>query len=97
MYCKKNPTITIELSAHTDSRGTTKSNDELSQKRAQSCVDYLISKGIPKERITAKGWGERKLKVTDAQITKEKTKEGKDALHAINRRVVFKILSWGLH
>jgi peptidoglycan-associated lipoprotein len=90
----KNPTIIIELSAHTDSRGTTKSNDELSQKRAQSCVDYLISKGIPKERMIAKGWGERKLKIPDAQITKEKTKEGKEALHAINRRVVFKILSW---
>ncbi|MCD6069336.1 MAG: outer membrane protein/peptidoglycan-associated protein [Bacteroidetes bacterium] len=90
----KNPTITIELSAHTDSRGSTKSNDDLSQKRAQSCVDYLISKGIPKERMTAKGWGERKLKIQDAQVTKEKTKEGKEALHAINRRVVFKILSW---
>ena len=90
----KNPSIIIELSAHTDSRGATKANDELSQKRAQSCVDYLISKGIPKERMTAKGWGERKLKIKDQQINKEKTKEGKEALHSINRRVVFKITSW---
>ena len=89
-----NPTIVIELSAHTDSRGDTKSNDILSQKRAQSCVDYLISKGIPTERMVAKGWGERKLKVTDAQIAKAKTKEEKEALHALNRRVVFKILNW---
>lgn len=91
---QKNPTIIIELSAHTDSRGATKANDELSQKRAQSCVDYLISKGIPKERMTAKGWGERKLKIQDAAIKKEKTKEGQEALHSINRRVVFRILSW---
>ena len=90
----KNPTIIIELSAHTDSRDGTENNDALSQKRAQSCVDYLISKGIPKERMVPKGWGERKLKITDAVINKEKTKEGKEALHAINRRVVFKILSW---
>jgi peptidoglycan-associated lipoprotein len=90
----KNPTIIIELSAHTDSRDGTENNDVLSQKRAQSCVDYLISKGIPKERMVPKGWGERKLKITDAVINKEKTKEGKEALHAINRRVVFKILSW---
>jgi peptidoglycan-associated lipoprotein len=89
-----NPTIIIELSAHTDSRGTTPSNDELSQARAQSCVDYLISKGIPKERLVAKGYGERKLKITDAQITKAKTTEEKEALHQVNRRTVFKILSW---
>lgn len=91
---QKNPTIIIELSAHTDSRGATKANDELSQKRAESCVAYLISKGIPKERMTAKGWGERKLKIQDAAIKKEKTKEGQEALHSINRRVVFRILSW---
>ncbi len=90
----KNPTITIELSAHTDSRDGTENNDILSQKRAQSCVDYLISKGIPKERMVPKGWGERKLKIKDDVINKEKTKEGKEALHAINRRVVFRILTW---
>ena len=91
---EKNPSIIIELSAHTDSRGATVDNDVLSQNRAQSCVDYLVSKGIPKERMIAKGWGERKLKIKDPQINKEKTKEGKEALHSINRRVVFKILSW---
>ncbi len=89
-----NPTIIIELSAHTDSRGSTVSNDTLSQARAQSCVNYLASKGIAKERMQAKGYGERKLKITDAQIAKVKTKEEKEALHQINRRTVFKILSW---
>ena len=89
-----NPTIIIELSAHTDSRGDNKSNEKLSQARAQSCVDYLISKGIPTERMKAVGYGERKLKISDAQIAKAKTKEEKEALHQINRRTVFKIISW---
>lgn len=89
-----NPTIIIELSAHTDSRGSDKHNLDLSQARAQTCVDWLISKGIPKERLVAKGYGEKKLKITDAQIAKAKTKQEKEALHAINRRTVFKILSW---
>jgi len=89
-----NPTIIIELSAHTDSRGSDKHNADLSQARAQTCVDWLISKGIPAERLKAKGYGEKKLKVTDAQIAKAKTKQEKEALHAVNRRTVFKILSW---
>ena len=89
-----NPTIIIELSAHTDSRGSDKLNDPLSQARAQACVDYLISKGIAAERMKAKGYGKHKLKITDAQIAKAKTKEEKEALHALNRRTVFKILSW---
>lgn len=89
-----NPTIIIELGAHTDSRDSEQRNKILSQNRAQSCVDYLVSKGIPKERMIAKGWGEGKLKATEMHLSKAKTKEDKDALHAINRRVVFRILSW---
>jgi peptidoglycan-associated lipoprotein len=89
-----NPTIIIELSAHTDSRGNAALNEKLSQARAQSCVDYLVSKGIPVERMKAQGYGKRKLKITDAQIGKAKTKEEKEALHQLNRRTVFKILSW---
>ncbi len=53
-----NSNITIELSAHTDFRGTDKDNMDLSQRRAQSVVDYLISKNISAERLIAKGYGE---------------------------------------
>ncbi len=53
-----NPNITIELSAHTDFRGSDASNMDLSQRRAQSVVDYLIKKGIKAERLTPKGYGE---------------------------------------
>ena len=54
-----NPTITIELGSHTDNRDSEERNDILSQKRAQSVVDYLILRGIDPLRLTAKGYGER--------------------------------------
>ena len=53
-----NPTIKIELMAHTDFVGSDQFNSDLSQKRAQSVVDYLISKGITAGRLVAKGYGE---------------------------------------
>lgn len=53
--------VKVELSSHTDARGSDKENLKLSQRRAQSCVDYLITKGVKKEHIIAKGYGESKL------------------------------------
>ena len=55
---KRNPNITIGLRSHTDYRDTDAKNQVLSQSRAQSCVDYLIEKGIPADRLTAVGMGE---------------------------------------
>jgi peptidoglycan-associated lipoprotein len=66
-----NPNVTIELMSHTDSRGTPADNLELSQKRAQSVVDYLISKGIASDRLQAKGYGESQPKVVDEKIKQE--------------------------
>ncbi|MFH0759037.1 MAG: OmpA family protein [Bacteroidota bacterium] len=63
-----NPNVTIELMSHTDSRGTPADNQELSQKRAQSVVDYLISKGIAADRLRARGYGESQPKVVDEKI-----------------------------
>ena len=63
-----NPTITIELGSHTDSRGTNADNLILSQRRAQSVVDYLIEKGIAPDRLVAKGYGEENPKVVDDQL-----------------------------
>lgn len=65
-----NPNITIELSSHTDMVGDDVSNQILSQKRAQSVVDYLISKGISKDRLTAKGYGESKPKEITRRMAK---------------------------
>ena len=89
-----NPTIIIELQAHTDSRGGDKYNLDLSQRRAQACVDYLISKGIPAERMVARGYGESKLRITDSQINAMKTNAEKEAAHQKNRRTTFAVLSF---
>ncbi len=87
-----NPNLTIELQAHTDTRGTTKENMELSQRRAETCKDYLISRGISSERLESKGFGESDPIISDSQIGTMLTKEEKDAGHAKNRRTVFNIL-----
>ncbi|WP_185154802.1 OmpA family protein [Dysgonomonas sp. 25] len=70
---KLNPNVTIELSAHTDRHGSDEYNDNLSQRRAESVVDYLIEGGIAKDRLVAKGYGKREpKKVTKAVIKKYK-------------------------
>jgi outer membrane protein OmpA-like peptidoglycan-associated protein len=61
-FLKDNETITIELGSHTDARGSKTSNQTLSQKRAESAVNYIVTNGIAQSRITAKGYGEEKLK-----------------------------------
>ena len=66
-----NPNVTIELMSHTDTRGAPADNMELSQKRAQSVVDYLISKGIAADRLQAKGYGESQPKTVDENILED--------------------------
>lgn len=79
--------LKIELSSHTDARGSDAYNLKLSQARAQSCVDYLISKGVKKNQIVAKGYGETQL------INKCKNGvECPEDLHQENRRTEVKIL-----
>ena len=56
-----NPTLRIELSSHTDSRGTHKYNERLSQRRADAAVNYIVSRGIARDRLVAKGYGETRL------------------------------------
>ncbi len=63
-----NPNITIELSAHTDRVGNADANKTLSEKRAQSVVDYLIAHGIDKERLAPVGYGKEKPVVADKAL-----------------------------
>ena len=58
----ENPNVTIELSAHTDCRGSDQYNEALSQRRAESVVNYLIQHGIAADRLTPKGYGEGRPK-----------------------------------
>jgi OOP family OmpA-OmpF porin len=82
-----NPHINIELASHTDSVGNDRYNFILSQQRAQSCVDYVISKGIDKKRIFAKGYGKSR------PITPNSFPDGRDnpAGRQLNRRTEFTV------
>lgn len=66
-----NPDLVIELGSHTDSRGSDELNDTLSQRRAQTVVDYLIERGIDSERLQARGYGKRVPRVIDNTIERE--------------------------
>jgi OOP family OmpA-OmpF porin len=85
---KDNPKIKVELGAHTDSKGRDAYNYELSQKRAQACVDYIILMGIDESRIYAKGYGESR------PIAPNTLPDGKDNPDGrqLNRRTEFKVL-----
>lgn len=83
---RDNPNIKIRLASHTDCRGSASYNQDLSQKRAQSVVDYLISKGIAPERLSAIGYGESipAVKCDCSKCTEEE--------YQANRRTTFTIL-----
>ena len=66
-----NPNITIELAAHTDMVGQNEANKQLSLRRAQSVVDYLIQHGIKADRLTPVGYGEEKPVVVDDRMHKQ--------------------------
>ena len=101
-----NPTIVVELGSHTDTRASDSYNLSLSQKRAQSVVDYLIDNDVAGERLVAKGYGETTPKVLDTQvgefakgsvindafIAKLVGDELKEEAHQLNRRTEFKVL-----
>ena len=84
----ENPDINNELSSYTDSEGTDEYNEDLSQRRAESVVNYLIQKGIPKKRLTPKGYGESKPRLPNKNSDGSDNPEGR----AKNRRTEFKVI-----
>lgn len=81
---KNNPNMVIFAKSHTDRRGGDKYNMNLSERRAQATVQYIISKGIDAARISGKGMGETEPKVACTSCT--------EAEHAQNRRSEFLIV-----
>lgn len=92
-FMNDNPGVVIELQAHTDSRGVDAENLILSQRRAESCVNFLVENGIAADRMKPKGYGETQLKVTDEQIANMANDELREIGHQINRRTEFTIVS----
>src|SRR3546814_14663477 len=78
----------VEMSAHTDAIGTETYNQDLSQRRAQSCVDYLISVGIAKDKPIAKGYGESTPIAPHTNPDGSENPEGRPK----NRRTIFKVV-----
>lgn len=84
---KNNPSMKIEISAHSDSKGSDDYNLKLSEKRAKSALEYIVSKGIEKNRVSSKGYGETKL-LNKCGNNVECSEEE----HAKNRRLEFNII-----
>ena len=101
--------VVIELKSHTDELGAKKANLSLSQKRGNSCIEYLISKGVNPDQLIAKGMGESEPFIiekkdgrfdvgdvlTESYIRKIKFKKNKEKAHQYNRRTSFKVLVEG--
>lgn len=86
-FMKENPEVIVELYSHTDARGSDEINKVISEQRAKASVYYIISKGIPKYRISGKGFGESKLLnecVNDVPCSDDK--------HQVNRRTEMKVV-----
>jgi outer membrane protein OmpA-like peptidoglycan-associated protein len=83
---KDNPSIDIQIFSYTDSKGTAEYNVNLSQERAQSVVDYLVSKGVERSRLSAKGMGQADP-VAPNKINGKDNPEGRQ----MNRRTTFRI------
>ncbi|MEI8204125.1 MAG: OmpA family protein [Bacteroidota bacterium] len=83
--------FSIDLSSHTDCRGDAKSNMILSEKRAESSVDYIVSKGIQRNRLTPKGYGESRL-VNHCECEGKRIVPCTEEEHAMNRRTEFLIV-----
>lgn len=87
-FLNANPNVDIELSSHTDSRGSAEDNMNLSQKRAETARNFLLARGIPASRVSAKGYGESMIRngcYDNTECTEEQ--------HQFNRRTEVKIVA----
>ena len=91
-FLVNNPTLSIEIGGHTDTRGDDKENLKLSNDRAKAVYDYVIAKGIVANRISFKGYGETKPVISDLEISKLPSEEEKEMSHQSNRRTEYKII-----
>lgn len=94
-----NDNLIVEIKSHTDCRGSDTYNEKLSQARAQSCVDYLVSKGIKKERLVPQGYGEKEPipghECDKVEALKNKDKAKYEEMHQRNRRTAFRVTREG--
>lgn len=103
-FLELNHNISIEIRSHTDQRGNDEYNLKLSDRRAQSVVDYLIEHGIDEKRLIAKGYGETEpaevpdsegnlVSLTAEYIANLPDRDSKEEAHQRNRRTAFKVIN----
>jgi outer membrane protein OmpA-like peptidoglycan-associated protein/tetratricopeptide (TPR) repeat protein len=86
IYFRQYPDMVVEISSHTDSRGSSGYNKKLSEYRAQEVVKYFVTNGVNPNRLLWKGYGKEQLLIKNART---------EAEHRLNRRTVFKVLTLG--
>jgi outer membrane protein OmpA-like peptidoglycan-associated protein/tetratricopeptide (TPR) repeat protein len=87
VYFRQYPDMVVEISSHTDSRGSLSYNKKLSEYRSQEVVKYFITNGVNADQLLWKGYGKEQLLIKNARTEEE---------HSLNRRTVFKVLTLGL-
>lgn len=91
-FLNANPTLKIEIAGHTDTRGDAVENQKLSDARAKSVMDFLITQGIDAKRLSSKGFGESKPVISDEAIAKMTTEAAKEKAHQENRRTEYTVI-----
>lgn len=92
-FLTTNPTIKLEIQVHSDNRGTSLSNKDLTRSRAVSIMNYFISKGIDSKRLSAVGYGETKPIYSEKEISNCPKPDPNGRPAKTNRRVEYKILA----
>jgi outer membrane protein OmpA-like peptidoglycan-associated protein len=87
---KDNPTIVVEVGGHSDAL----EKEDLAQERCEAVQSYLVGLGIPKERVLIQTYGKERPRISIEQINALATRAEREAAHAENRRVEFKIVGW---
>lgn len=91
-FLNRNKSIHLDVQNHTDSRAQPKYSTNITQRRAQAVVSYLVSKGIEKDRLIPKGYFNKKLLISEVEIKAMKSKTDQELAHQKNRRTVFVII-----
>lgn len=91
-FLKKHNHLIVEIGVHTDSRVSDEYGMRLDHKRAESTLEYLMSKGVDSDQVVAKGYGKSELIISDKEISGLHDAKEKEYAHSVNRRTEFKII-----
>jgi peptidoglycan-associated lipoprotein len=91
-YMKRHPSFVIQVGSHSDARWSDAFSDRLHTRRSQNCVDYLVAKGIERERLEARGYYDKDPVIPDSEINAMTDINKKEAAHQLNRRTEIRLI-----